>query len=284
MLHRSMTDQHHGQVMRLLESGKNVVTALDYFFPPAVSPDYALEVTKACQNGGTTLMGIGNSPGFICERVTTTVSSHCLEIDHIEVVEKMDCSYISEIGFPVMGFGMTPEDFANAGVGAMWDPMYKQVPAAVCHLLGAPVERTELTSRIAVADRQLVLPNATVEPGMVCATAWKWTAIVEGRPFFSYETQWVLDREMPGWEADNSWVITVHGKPSIRVTYERAVAYEDGVRRGGGHGEPGYDYGTSILNAAAGVILNAVPGVVAAPPGHFLAPVYGAYQYRSRTR
>lgn len=287
MLHRHMTDEHHGDVMRLLESGKNVITTLDYFFPPAVSPEYAQEVARACAKGGTTLMGIGNSPGFICERVTTTISSHCLEIDRIDVLERMDCSYMNPLGFPVMGFGMTPAEFESAGVGTMWDPMYRQVPAAVCHILGAPVQRIELTSRIGLAERELQLPHATVKPGRVIANAWKWTAYVEDRPFFAYETQWVLDPHMPGWETDNSWLITIHGKPSIQVSYKRAVAYEgdkNSDRRGGHYGDKNYDYGSSILNAAAGVIINAVPGVCAAAPGHFLAPVYGAYQYRQKTQ
>src|SRR5262245_33213274 len=54
------------QVIRILESGKNVVTPLGWFYP-FVSIDVAA-IEAACRRGGATLHGTGIHPGGITER------------------------------------------------------------------------------------------------------------------------------------------------------------------------------------------------------------------------
>ncbi|MET0379375.1 MAG: hypothetical protein ABW049_10335 [Spongiibacteraceae bacterium] len=284
MIHPDKPHEFHQEVLRLLESGKNLITTVDYFdIAGSAYPEMAREVEAACRRGNSTLMGTGNSPGFIPEVLTTTLTRHVAEIEHIEILEKMDCSYMSPAGFPVMGFGMSPQEFENVGIGKMWDHMFRQSPAAICHLLHAPVDDIVMTRRVGVADHELVLPSkVVVAPGKVIANAWRWSAIVNGKPFAEYETRWMLDPKMPGWEADNSWTITIEGTPSIQLTHKRAVSWKDGIRHGGAYGDEEYPYHKCVYGSAGGVLVNSLQGVIDAPAGNFLAPVFGAYQYFDR--
>ncbi|MET0985175.1 MAG: hypothetical protein ABW034_07195 [Steroidobacteraceae bacterium] len=284
MIHPDKPHEFHREVLRLLESGKNVITTVDYFhIAGSRYPELAQEIEAACRKGNSTVMGTGNSPGYIPEVLTTTLTRHVAEIDHIEILEKMDCSYMSPAGFPVMGFGMSPAEFENIGIAKMWDHMFRQSPAAICHLLNAPVDDVLMTRRVGVADKALVLPSkVTVEPGKVVANAWRWSAIVQGKPLVEYETRWMLDAQMPGWEADNSWTITIEGKPSIQLVHKRAVSWKDGIRRGGAYGDEKYPYRECVHGSAGGMLVNSLQGVIDAPPGNFLAPVFGAYQYFDR--
>ncbi|MGE0388250.1 MAG: hypothetical protein AB7Q97_26300 [Gammaproteobacteria bacterium] len=284
MIHPDKPHEFHAEILRLLESGKNVITTVDYFFiAGARYPKMAEEIEAACRRGNSTIMGTGNSPGYIVEALTSTLTRHIAEVEHIEILERMDCSYMSPLGFPVMGFGMSPEEFEHIGIAAMWDHMFRQSPAAVCRLMNAPVEDVVMSRRVAVAERELVLPSkVTVAPGKVIANAWRWSAIVRGRPLVEYETRWMLDPAMPGWEADNSWTITIEGTPSIQLTHKRAVSWKDGVRRGGAYGDERYPYKQCVFGSAGGMLVNSMPGVVAAPPGNLLAPVFGVYQWFDR--
>ena len=114
-------------------------------------------------------------------------------------------------------------------------------------------------------------------------TSFSWTAIVDDRPFFTLRTRWVADATMPGWECDNDWIITVEGDPAIQATYQRALSFDGGIRRGGHLKDPdGEQFGHVFAGTTAGALLNAIPGVCAAPAGHFLPQVCGVKSVRRR--
>lgn len=278
MQHRKM-DEHNRDVARLLASGKDVISTIDYFHPGSVGPEWAEPLMRACEEGGSTLMGLGNQPGFVCERLVTTAVAMCQDIDHIHVLERMDCSNISEVGYPVMGYGMTPDEFGRADVIGMWHHMYRQVPHAVCAVLGVTVDRVEHATKIGLAERDLTHTRAPVRKGTVAATAFSWTAIVRGKPFFTLEVRWPVDVTLPGWEAENDWVVTVEGRPSLRMTFERAHSYAGGRRRGGSVRDTDFNYYECSHMSAAGLLVNAIPDVIAAPQGHLLAPVFGSWKF-----
>ncbi|MGZ8747613.1 MAG: hypothetical protein ACXWZ2_11465, partial [Mycobacterium sp.] len=86
---------------------------------------------------------------------------------------------------------------------------------------------------------------------------------------------------IPGWEVDNDWIITVEGTPSLQICYARGLSFADGVRHGGHSDDPdGERWMDSQSWTSVAAFVNAIPGVVAAPPGHLLAPVFAASQHR----
>ena len=96
-------------VIRLLESGKNVVTPVGWIYP-AESPGVAA-IEAACQKAGVTLHGTGINPGGITERFPLMLSALCRDIRHVRAEEFSDIrNYPTEMVVrDVMLFGKHPE-------------------------------------------------------------------------------------------------------------------------------------------------------------------------------
>lgn len=77
------------EVMRMLESGKNVVTPLGWFFPDRNSKT-TVELEAACRRGGVTLHGTGIHPGGITERFPLMISALSRNIRHVRAEEFSD--------------------------------------------------------------------------------------------------------------------------------------------------------------------------------------------------
>ena len=75
-------------VIRLLESGKNVVTPVGWIYP-GDSPGVAA-LQAACMTGHATLHGTGINPGGITERFPLMLSALCRDIRHVRAEEFSD--------------------------------------------------------------------------------------------------------------------------------------------------------------------------------------------------
>src|SRR4029077_13265298 len=102
------------EVARILESGKNVVTPVGWFYPKDTAGIAELEA--ACRKGGVTLHGTGIHPGGITERFPLTFSALCTNIRHVRAEEFSDIrNYQAEMVVrEVMLFGKPPEDAARS--------------------------------------------------------------------------------------------------------------------------------------------------------------------------
>jgi hypothetical protein len=277
--------ESHADAMRLLASGKNLLLAHDYFYPAGISRDYAQEIDNACRSGGSSVMAVGSSPGFVAERLATTLAGHTLEVAHIDVLERMDCTDLDAHVYPLLGFGARPNDFPRQRIIGMFDHMYRQTPHAVAAQLGQRLDDVVVDARFATTDRELTDVTAPVGRGTVAGTEFSWTGIIDGTPFVKITCRWVCDLKIPGWDVDNDWIITVEGTPSLQVRYARGMSFADGVRHGGHSRDPeGERWMDSQSWTSVAAFVNAIPGVVSAPPGHVLAPVFGAAKHRRAGR
>ena len=150
------------QVIRILESGKNVVTPLGWFYPFASMDVAAIEA--ACQRGGATLHGTGIHPGGITERFPLMLSALSSRIRHVRAEEFSDIrAYRAEfVVREIMLFGKDPEtartspmldllgngfgqsiDMVAAGLGIPLDPQ----KVAVHELASRPQPSTPQPSR-----------------------------------------------------------------------------------------------------------------------------------------
>lgn len=273
--------QSHADALRLLAGGKNLLLAHDYFYPVGISDEYAREVDDVCRRGNSTVLALGSSPGFVAERLATTLAGHTLEVAHVDVLERMDCTDLDAHVYPLLGFGAKPDDFPRDQIIAMFDHMYRQTPHAVAAQLGQRLDRVDVDARFATTNRELAAVSAPVPLGTVAGTEFSWTGIIDEEPFVTVTCRWVCDLEIPGWAADNDWIITVEGTPSLQIRYARGLSFADGIRHGGHADDPdGEHWMDSQSWTSVAAFVNAIPGVIAAPPGHLLAPVFGAPQHR----
>jgi 4-hydroxy-tetrahydrodipicolinate reductase len=78
------------EVIRLLESGKNVVSTAGYHFPPAMGEGRAEALEAACRRGGTTIMGAGLHPPYAVTALAIPLTGAMTEVERIELVEAAD--------------------------------------------------------------------------------------------------------------------------------------------------------------------------------------------------
>ena len=84
-------DAHDVDVKRLLESGKNVISINNYFYPQALGAAHAAALETSARKGNATLCGTGINPGFIAERLAAVLTGLCAEFQDISIREVYDC-------------------------------------------------------------------------------------------------------------------------------------------------------------------------------------------------
>ena len=96
-------------VVRLLASGKNVVTPVGWVYPFRSHDLTAVEA--ACKEGQATLHGTGINPGGITEQLPLVLSAFCTNIKHVRAEEFSDIRTYgtTSVVRDIMLFGHTPE-------------------------------------------------------------------------------------------------------------------------------------------------------------------------------
>ena len=180
-------------VIRLLESGKNVVTPVGWIYP-ADSPGVAA-LQAACLAGGVSLHGTGINPGGITERFPLMLSAMCRDIRHVRAEEFSDIrNYPTDLVVrEVMLFGKTPEVGAKSPMVDVLGHGFKQSIDMVAAELGWTLdEEKRSTHEMAVATKDLDTPVGVIEKGTVAAQRFTWEGTVDGRPVITVRVNWLM--------------------------------------------------------------------------------------------
>ena len=185
-------------MIRLLESGKNVVTPVGWIYPFR-SHDVAA-VEAACRAGDATLHGTGINPGGITEQIPLLLSAFCKDIRHVRAEEFSDIrTYDTEfIVRDVMLFGKTPEEARASPMLAILGDGFGQSIDMVADALGVtldPEKRT--THEMAVTTVDLDTPVGVIETGTVAAQRFTWEGLIDGEPFMTVRVNWLMGEERP---------------------------------------------------------------------------------------
>ena len=249
-------------VIRILQSGKNVVTPLGWFFPPSAERDRFDEI---CRAAGVTLHGTGIHPGGITERFPLMVSALSTSVTHVRAEEFSD---IRTYGAPDvirdwMLFGATPE---VASTSIMLDALgagFRQSVWMVASELGFDLDPDLRTSHeMAVATEPIDSPIGPIQPGTVAAQRFRWQGTVDGEPVITAAVNWLMGEEHldPPWRfgpEGERFEVEITGDPDVRLTFHglHPESIEQGLVR-----NPG-------IVATASHCVNAIPYVCAAEPG-----------------
>ena len=211
-------------VARLLASGKNVVTPLNWFYP-GKRDVAALE--QACQAGGSTLHGTGIHPGGITERFPLMISALSSAITHVRAEEFSD---IRTYGAPgvisdIMLFGKTPQEALESPMVQFLGQGFQQSMEMVAFELGFDVDaKITSTHDVAVATAPIDSPIGAIPPGRVAAQRFTWQATVRGTPVITVRVNWFMGEEHlePAWSfgpQGERFEVEVSGDPSSHVTF-----------------------------------------------------------------
>ena len=251
-----------GVVARLLASGKNVVTPLNWFFPRGRDES---RIEAACAEGGTTVHGTGIHPGGITERFPLMVSALSQSITHVRAEEFSDIrSYDAPaVVGDIMLFGKTPEEAAASMMPAILGDGFGQSIRMVAYALGFALDgELSVDHEVAVATAPIESPIGPIAPGRIAAQKFCWEGAVRGTPVITVRTNWFMGQEHfdPAWTfgpEGQRFEVEITGDPSSQVTFHgwHPESIAAGLVR-----NPG-------VVATATHCVSAVPSVVAAKPG-----------------
>lgn len=258
---------HDAEILKLLASGKNVISINGYSCPRHWRDSRLAALEAACRSGGTTLLGAGLNPGFAGEQLAIVATGVCAVVDHIEVVESVDCVAVRnpDYVFGTLGFGSDPEavdpNDPQWGPAAPLNGMYAEVLAAMAAHLGMTLDRVDTEHRVLPASTDLQVAAGRIPRGRVSHFNWRWRGIVGGVPRLTMSIHWYMESAHLDEPHPPLWRIHVRGQPGVRLSVN--------LEKRAGDTTP-----TSAEQiAVAGAVINAIPVVCAAPPGVMTRPL-----------
>jgi hypothetical protein len=254
----SNTEQCALDIIELLSSGKNVVsTPTPFQHPHAVSPELGAAFEQACATGGSTFLGLGLYPGFMGESVPIVLSRICHTVERISVAESMDYDEYpsTELMFNVMGFGFEPDDTKPVLSNLEFvKGLYVGAARILAEAFELELEDVVPFRQTVVSKEGLDVASGHIAPGTVAAMRMGVDGFYRGRKAITVEHCTRMDPALaPDWPSIPGYTIEVIGEPSF--TTQISV------------GLPGQDHTDIGCLATAAHALNAIPAVVAAPPG-----------------
>jgi 4-hydroxy-tetrahydrodipicolinate reductase len=248
------------ELARILGAGVNVVTTAAFINGRRLGADRQ-RLVDACARGGSSLFGTGINPGFI-ELLSIVVAGICDRIDKVTVNEAAHTmGYDSPATEQAAGFGRPIDDPALQKMTTEGTAVFGEAVAMVADALGVELDEVVCESEHAAATEDLDLGSWRIAAGCVAGVAASWQGRVGGRTVVELNARWkkapVLE---PDWQIEDGHVIEVQGRPTVRTTMQflpppdfEATSLADFMVLG------------HIMTAMPAV--NAIPAVVAAPPG-----------------
>lgn len=273
-------DVQEGDLLRLLESGKNVISCSQGYHVPTYGPDYVERYEAACRRGNSSFYGVGENPGFMFERLVPTVSGLIRDIDLITFEEFIDLTEFSSPAMlmDVMGFGKKPEEMdVNRPTYKLYEGLFHEVLNGAAQNLGIELERIEYAFDYGVVDYDVEVAAGTIKAGHVVAQQCSQTGYWRGKPFLKVRCIWLVHKALSMWGIDkltnwttpDYWRIRIDGDPSFNVDLNLLPSTREGSS-------------PPIWTITAMTCVNAIPDVVAAPPGlvrpKIFAPWRNSYQ------
>lgn len=253
-------------IMDLLRSGKNVINATGAYSYPAAFPGKAEKIEAACLAGGSTFAHSGVNPGFICERLATTITGLCTDVSGITVEETYDCSKAAKVmAFDTIGFGKAPEEWSSdSPLGRMFHHLFLQVINNMANILGVKIKDIKHTVEVVPAHRDIEIAGGIIKKGQVAAVVQRWEGIPEqkGQIIIGKQTCWTASDDIPGYPVKSGWQIHVDGIPSfdleLRMSPEGDKKYE--------------------AECMVGAAISVIPEVIKAPPGILLPKIFAPFK------
>jgi hypothetical protein len=251
-----------GDVMRILAAGINVVGSSPGLlqYPWGVMPDkYIARVEDAAQQGNSSLFISGVDPGFANDLIPFALASTCQRIEQVRCMEIHD--YASYDGVEVMqymGFARPMDEIPmllQPGVLSIaWGTAIRQLAAG----LGVEVDEITESYQREPAPEDFDIAVGHVAKGTLAALQFEIRGMVNGHPAIVIEH---ITRLRPDLRPD--WQQPASGGGSYRVEIIGEPSYAVDIVPSSGYG----DHNQAAIAGAAGRIVNAIPAVIAAPPG-----------------
>ncbi|WP_433137516.1 NAD(P)H-dependent amine dehydrogenase family protein [Actinomadura nitritigenes] len=250
-------------IEKILASGSNVAASspVPLIYPWGLLPDRMIDpIEKACEAGGTSLFASGVDPGWVNDLLPFAIASTCQRVEQVRCSEIAD--YATYDGGPVMfdfmGFGRPLDDlprmFKPGILAASWGVSLRMMARGFGFELDDITEAYEREP----APEAFDVAAGHIPRGGVAAMRFQITGVAGGKEVLVIDhTTRLRDDLRPDWprpaQDGGSYRLEITGEPSYRVDVCPTSAKGD--------------HNHAAIAAGAGRIVNAIPDVVAAPPG-----------------
>jgi 2,4-diaminopentanoate dehydrogenase len=253
----------------LLRSGKNVISVSGAHSMPAAIPGYSKQFEAACADGGSTFAAAGLNPNFIAERLGTTITGLCADVEAVTAEETYLCAEDSyALVFESVGFGRPLQEWGGIGsvVGAMFNHMFAQSVHNMAKTLDVELGDVTRTVDLVPADRDIVLPAGVVKKDTVAAITQTWCGIPKDpdQIRITVRVTWAVASDIAGHRLQSGWQVRVAGKPNL-VMNMRVDPEEDRM----------YHHETMVGSAIA-----VIPEVMKADSGILLPKIFAPFKRR----
>lgn len=266
IVHTAMADDRLVEALedirRILSAGINVVSSGPVFlqFPEGVvSVDLYDPVRQSALRGGVSLWVNGIDPGFANDCLALNLTSISERIDEIRCMEILNYSTYDQgsVLFDIMGFGRsladTPMILVPGVLTMAWGSVVRQLAAG----LGVELDSIEEFHERLEAPDTFEIASGTIAKGTTAGLHFEVRGLVGGRSVIVLEHVTRLRDDIgPQWPqpaGKGCYRVVVSGEPNYTLNLE--LLGSDG------------DHNTAGLKATAMRLVNAIPSVVAAPPG-----------------
>jgi hypothetical protein len=248
------------ELVRILAAGINVVTTAAFINGRRLGPDRE-RLVEACARGGSSIFGTGISPGII-ELLGIVVAGMCDRIDKITINEAAHTmGYDSPETEKRAGFGQPIDDPGLQQMTAEGTAVFGEAVAMVADALGIALDDIGCEAEYAKTTEDLDLGSWRIATGCVAGLAVSWQGRIADRTVIELNARWKKAYALePDWQIEDGWVIEVQGRPTVQTKVQflpppdfQAQSLADFMVLG------------HIMTAMPAI--NAIPAVVAAPPG-----------------
>ena len=246
---------------RFLRAGINVVSSSPVFlqYPYGVADDMAADVIAAAHEGGASIFVNGIDPGFGNDALPLLVTGISERIDEVRCIELLNYATYdqADVLSGIMGFGMpldeTPFILLPGVLTMAWGSIVHQLAKA----LDVKLDSVEESYVRSPAPEDFDVPTGTIAKGTQAALRFEVRGMVNGKARLVLEHVTRLRDDLePDWPqpaGHGCYRVIVSGEPNYTVDLQ--LLGSDG------------DHNTAGLKATAMRLINALPHVVAAPPG-----------------
>ena len=248
---------------RILAAGVNVVGSAAVFlqYPWQTLPDNMIApIAEAAETGGASLFVNGIDPGFANDLLPLALAGTCQSVEQIRCMEiiNYDTYDSATVMFDVMGFGKPLDEIPmllQPGVLSLaWGSVVRQLAA------GIAVELDEVTETYVrePAPEAFDIASGHIAKGTAAALRFEVRGMKDGKAAVVLEHVTRLRDDLhPDWpqpaQEGGSYRIEITGEPSYALDLCLS--------------SPNGDHNHAGLVATAARVVNAIPEVVAAPPG-----------------
>jgi 2,4-diaminopentanoate dehydrogenase len=238
----SLFHQVYSQILDCVAARAHVIsTCEELVYPYAKQAAASDELHRLAVQSGVTVLGAGVNPGFVMDLLPLLLTAPCIDIRRINVSRLIDATNRRATVLQRIGAGLTLDQFRDhVAQGTVRHVGLSESMHMLADGMGWQLARVTETIDPIIADDWVRTPHETIAPGQVAGIRQRARGWMHGRDVLNL-----------------SWEQAVGGHATEDAIHIEGTPPVDLVIRGGLHGE----------QAAAALILHAIPRVLAAPPG-----------------